>query len=148
MKVVLQRVLNARVRIQDEVVAEIGPGLLVFVGFEKGDTENEILKTLDKAIQLRIFEDANGKMNFSVLDLKQELLLVSQFTLLADTSKGRRPHFIQAEEPQRARHLFELAISHCQNQLQTKAGVFGADMKVELSNNGPVTILLNSIEPQ
>lgn len=144
MKAVVQRVTFAQVKVNGEVIAKIGPGLLTLLGVARGDSEDQLKKLLQKIIGLRIFEDDQGKMNRSLLDIKGEHLIVSQFTLLGDTSKGRRPHFLNAEEPVRARELFERSLVLSQELgVKTQGGQFGADMKVELLNNGPVTLVLD-----
>jgi D-tyrosyl-tRNA(Tyr) deacylase len=145
MKTVIQRVDSASVRIDGNEVSRIGRGLLVLVGVEKGDVEKDADFLLDKIIHLRIFEDGEGKMNFSLLDISAELLVVSQFTLLADCRKGRRPSFTDAAEPERATRLYEYMLSKAREKVTKVAqGRFQAMMKVELVNDGPVTILLDS----
>lgn len=145
MKAVIQRVYNAKLSVESETVAEIGKGLVVYFCVEKGDTEKACLAFADKLSKLRIFEDENGKMNLSVLDVCGEVLFVSQFTLAADLSKGNRPSFFNAEEPIRADELYrktaEILMSR---RIPTKLGVFGADMTIEQSNQGPVTIIWNA----
>ncbi|MCK4858027.1 MAG: D-tyrosyl-tRNA(Tyr) deacylase [candidate division Zixibacteria bacterium] len=145
MRLVLQRVSWARVKVDDQIVGEIGEGLLALVGATTGDSEQDAEILAEKAVNLRIFEDDQGKMNLSLKDVGGSLLAVSQFTLYADTRKGRRPAFVNALEPVAAEHLFE----HFQTQVRemgvtVAGGVFGAKMAVELCNWGPVTIILNS----
>lgn len=143
MKIVMQRVLHAKVEVEGACVGSIGHGLLVFLGVTHDDTEDEVEILTNKLIQLRIFEDAEGKMNRSLLDISGEVLLVSQFTLYADCSSGRRPSFIQAAMPERANMLYEcFAKSLSYKGVKVEKGVFGADMKVSLLNEGPVTIIL------
>jgi D-aminoacyl-tRNA deacylase len=145
MKAVIQRVDSASVRIDENEVSRIGRGLLVLVGVEKGDVEKDADFLLDKIIHLRIFEDGEGKMNFSLLDISGELLVVSQFTLLADCRRGRRPSLMEAAEPERATKLYEYMLSKAKEKVPKVAqGRFQAMMKVELVNDGPVTILLDS----
>lgn len=145
MRAVLQRVREAAVRVDGQVVGEIGPGLLVLLGVGKGDTEADLDFMVDKIPALRIFEDEAGKMNRSLLDTSKSLLAVSQFTLFADTKKGRRPSFTDAMAPDEARRLYGLFCERCRALgLTVREGVFAADMKVSLVNDGPVTIVLDS----
>lgn len=145
MRAVLQRVSRAKVSVGNEIVGEIGRGVLVFLGVTGLDTEKDAGYLLEKTLNLRIFEDAAEKMNLSLLDVKGELLVVSQFTLYADTRKGRRPSFIEAAPPEKANSLYEKFISEARKQIKTvQTGRFQAMMDVELVNDGPVTILLDS----
>lgn len=148
MKVLLQRVLQARVEVANETVGAIGPGLLVFVGVEAGDTGAEIPRLVERVAGQRIFPEGDRPMNVSLLDTGGELLLVSQFTLAADTSRGRRPGFSGAAPPERAAPLFDAFVDACRATLGDPArvatGRFGADMQVSLVNDGPVTLLLES----
>ena len=147
MRAVLQRVREASVTVEGSVVGAIGPGLLVLLGVGKNDTEQDLAFMVDKIPQLRIFEDENGKMNKSLLDTSKQLLAVSQFTLYADTKKGRRPSFIGAMAPDEAKRLYVLFCARCRELGLTVAeGIFAADMKVALLNDGPVTIVLDSRE--
>jgi D-tyrosyl-tRNA(Tyr) deacylase len=144
MKVVIQRVSSASVSVAGEVVGKIEQGILALVGLALEDKEEDLKRYAEKLANLRIFSDEQGRFNFSLLDIQGDLLLVPQFTLLADTSKGRRPEFFQAMPPEQAKIYFEKFSSIC-SQIITKpiqAGVFGADMKVSLVNDGPVTIIL------
>jgi D-tyrosyl-tRNA(Tyr) deacylase len=145
MKAVLQRVRRASVAVEGETVASIGPGLLVLLGVAQGDTEAEARQLARKTAELRIFADAHSKFNLSLLDVGGEALVVSQFTLLADCRKGRRPSFSQAAPPQEAAPLVE-AYAQALRELgvPTQTGRFGALMQVELVNDGPVTIVLDS----
>jgi D-tyrosyl-tRNA(Tyr) deacylase len=144
-RAVLQRVKEASVTVDGQVVGAIGPGLLVLLGVGKGDTEADVDFMVDKVPGLRIFEDDAGKMNRSLVDGSKALLAVSQFTLFADTKKGRRPSFIDAMPPDEAKRLYALFCERCRAAGLTVAeGVFAADMKVALVNDGPVTILLDS----
>jgi D-tyrosyl-tRNA(Tyr) deacylase len=145
MRAVLQRVSEARVTVAGEVVGAIGPGLLVFLGVGKGDGQAELDLLPEKIATLRIFEDEAGKMNRSVLDTTKQVLVVSQFTLYADTRKGRRPSFTDAMPPEEAKALYLRFCDRCRELgLQVATGVFAADMKVALLNDGPVTIVLDT----
>ena len=143
MRAVLTRVKSASVTIEGRVAGQIGQGFLILLGVTHEDTETQAIKLADKLTGLRIFEDEQGKMNLSVKDVGGEVLLVSQFTLYGDAKKGFRPSFSDAERPERAESLYEYAVSELQAQgVVVKKGVFGADMKIEQFNDGPVTILL------
>ena len=145
MKALLQRVTEASVSVADELVGRIGQGLVVFVGVADGDTEKDAQYLLQKTVNLRIFADEEGKFNLSILDIKGELLLVSQFTLLSDTRKGRRPSFIEAAPPERAEELFNYFVEQVSTiRLKVETGRFQQYMQVEIHNDGPVTILLDS----
>ena len=145
MKVLLQRVTGASVSIAGQVVASISRGLVVFVGVASGDTEKDVSYLVPKIAGLRIFADDAGKFNLSALDIKGELLLVSQFTLLADTRKGRRPSFTQAAPPEVAERLFDEFVRQARaTGLRVETGRFQAYMQVAIQNDGPVTILLDS----
>ena len=145
MKVLLQRVTGASVSIAGQVVASISRGLVVFVGVASGDTEKDVSYLVSKIAGLRIFVDDAGKFNLSALDIKGELLLVSQFTLLADTRKGRRPSFTQAAPPEVAERLFDEFVRQARaTGLRVETGRFQAYMQVAIQNDGPVTILLDS----
>ncbi|EFF69055.1 D-aminoacyl-tRNA deacylase [Eshraghiella crossota] len=143
MKVVIQRVLNASVRVDGNITGKIKKGLLIFLGIESGDSDDMLKKYADKIVRMRIFEDENGKTNRALSDVNGELLIVSQFTLCADCSHGNRPSFIGAKEPVEAKRMYEKFISVCREQVPVvEHGEFGADMKVELLNDGPFTIIL------
>lgn len=145
MKAVLQRVSRAKVTVADEIVGQIELGLLVLLGVEQGDTEADARQLADKTIQLRIFDDANGKMNLALTDVGGALLVVSQFTLLGDCRKGRRPSFVAAAPPAEAERLYELFVAAAGTQgVKVATGRFRAMMDVELVNAGPVTLLLDS----
>lgn len=146
MRVVIQRVSEAAVKIDGTIVGEISKGLLVLLGIAQEDTKQDALYLLQKLINLRIFSDADGKMNLSVQDCGGELLIVSQFTLYADTKKGNRPSYIRAARPEHAIPLYEFFLQELQKQFQgpIQTGQFGADMKVSLINDGPVTIIMDS----
>ncbi len=147
MKTLLQRVTEASVSIGGEVVGRIGRGLVVFVGVASGDAEKDAQYLVQKIVNLRIFADEAGKFNLSALDIKGELLLVSQFTLLADTRKGRRPSFIEAAPPAQAEQLFDQFVEQARAAgLRVETGRFQQYMQVEIHNDGPVTILLDSRE--
>lgn len=146
MRVVIQRVLEASVVVDEKVVGAIGNGLLVLLGIEDADTEEDIAWLSNKITGLRLFDDAAGVMNLSVKDIEGDILLISQFTLLASTKKGNRPSYIKASKPLVAVPLYEQMIATLRNDLgkPLQTGIFGADMKVSLINNGPVTITIDS----
>ena len=146
MKAVIQRVLNSNVKIDGEVVGEIGKGFMILLGVVSGDTKIEADKLIKKIPVLRIFEDENGKMNRSCLDVGGEILVVSQFTLCADCSHGRRPSFVNSAPPDEANALYEYFVEGLKNEgiSKVETGRFGADMKVSLINDGPVTIILDT----
>ena len=147
MRAVIQRVTEAAVRIDGEVVGQIGKGFLVLIGVECGDTEADLRYIADKTANLRVFEDAEDKMNLSVKDVDGEILCVSQFTLCADLKKGNRPSFSKSGDPQKANELYEYIIELCRKEVsKVEHGEFGADMKVALVNDGPFTIYLDSKE--
>ena len=147
MRLVIQRVLHAEVQVDGNTIGKIGKGLLVFVGAGQDDTKEIADKYLRKLLGLRIFEDENGKTNLSLKDVDGELLIVSQFTLYANCKKGNRPSFIKAGNPELANSLYEYIIAACQKEDPVvETGSFGADMKVELLNDGPFTIVLDSDE--
>ncbi len=147
MRFVIQRVTHASVTVDSKIVRKIEKGFLVLIGIENDDTEKIADKMVLKMTGLRIFEDEAGKMNLSLKQVNGSLLLISQFTLYADCRKGNRPSFIGAGKPEMANCLYEYIIEKCKEQdLQVEQGIFGADMKVELLNDGPVTILLDSHE--
>ena len=145
MRLVIQRVLHAEVQVDGNTIGKIGKGLLVFVGAGQDDTKEIADKYLRKLLGLRIFEDENDKMNRSVTDVGGELLVVSQFTLLGDVRKGRRPSFIAAGDPKRAEIMYEAVVERLRGSgLKVATGKFGANMQVASVNDGPVTILLDS----
>ena len=144
---VVQRVSSSSVKVQGEIIGEIGKGLNVLLGVAKEDTEKEALWLINKIINLRIFEDCDGKMNLSLLDIKGDLLVISQFTLLANTKKGKRPSFERAGDPSHAEALYKYFINLAKKEVsKVECGSFGADMKVDIQNDGPVTIILNTDE--
>ena len=146
MKFVIQRVASSSVKVDNEVIGAIGKGFMVLIGVADGDTKEIADKMIDKMIKLRIFEDSEGKTNLSLNDVGGELLLVSQFTLYVDCKKGNRPSFIKAGNPTFANEMYEYIIDKCKTYqgLKVEKGEFGADMKVELINDGPFTIVLDS----
>lgn len=144
MKVVLQRVTSASVEVKEKIVWKIQNGLLLLVGIESGDSEDLIEKFAKKILNLRIFEDENGKMNLSVLDTGGSILSVSQFTLAADCKKWNRPSFANAENPEIAKIFWEKFNKKLSENIVVETGIFGAEMKVSLINDGPVTIILDS----
>lgn len=147
MRVVLQRVTRASVKVDGETIGEIGKGFLILLGVAETDTEAAADKMADKICKLRIFEDQDGKTNLSLADVGGEVLVVSQFTLLADCHKGNRPSFIKAGAPDKANRLYEYFVERCRQYVpKVEHGRFGADMKVELLNDGPFTIVLDGDE--
>jgi len=146
MRVVIQRVLEASVVVDEKVVGSIKNGLLVLLGIEDADTQDDINWLSGKIVGLRLFDDPDGVMNVSVKDIGGDILLVSQFTLMASTKKGNRPSYIKASKPPLAVPLYEQMITTLSNELgkAVQTGIFGADMKVNLINNGPVTITIDS----
>lgn len=145
MKLVIQRVTHASVTVDNNVIGKIGKGYMVLIGVSDTDTKEIADKMLDKMIKLRIFEDENGKTNLSLADVRGELLLISQFTLYANCKKGNRPSFIEAGAPDHANALYEYIIEKCKERVEVvEQGEFGAEMKVELLNDGPFTIILDS----
>lgn len=147
MKFVIQRVTNASCTVEGKITGEIGKGFLVLIGIADSDTEEIADKMIKKLIGMRIFEDENGKTNLSLNDVGGALLLISQFTLYADCRKGNRPSFINAGKPDMANKLYQYIIEQCKKDIPTvEKGVFGADMKISLLNDGPFTIVLDSAE--
>ena len=145
MKAVIQRVNNASVAVNGKVCGSINKGILVLLGVSDDDTNDDIKWLADKIIGLRIFEDENEKMNFSVSDISGELLIVSQFTLFGNCKKGRRPDFTEAGKPDFANEMYIKFIDYCKTSgLKVESGIFGADMKVSLLNDGPVTLIIDS----
>lgn len=146
MKLVIQRVSQASVAVDDRIIGEIGKGFLVLIGVGKDDTKETADKYIRKMLGLRIFEDENGKTNLSLKDVDGQLLLVSQFTLYASCRKGNRPSFIEAGDPETAEALYEYMIRQCRRKIPVvETGEFGAEMKVSLVNDGPFTIVLDNL---
>ena len=146
MKFVVQRVNEASVKVDGNVIGQIGKGFLVFIGVADSDTKEIADKMVKKLLGLRIFDDENDKINLSLSDVGGELLLISQFTLYANCKKGYRPSFIDAGAPDMANEMYEYIIEKCKEQFHVETGEFGADMKVSLQNDGPFTIILDSAE--
>lgn len=146
MRIVIQRVRQAQVKVAREVVGDIGQGLLVLLGIENEENPSDLEWLVNKLLNLRIFNDKNQVMNLSLLDIKGELMVISQFTLMAATKKGNRPSYIRAARPETAIPLYEQFLLLAEEQLGRKVakGVFGADMKISLTNDGPVTIVIDS----
>ena len=145
MKFVIQRVTHASVAVEGETIGSIGKGFMVLIGVSASDTKEIADKMVKKLLGLRIFDDAEGKTNLSLSDVGGELLLISQFTLYANCKKGNRPSFIEAGPPDMANEMYEYILKECRNAgYHTEKGSFGADMKVELLNDGPFTIVLDS----
>ena len=143
MKIVVQRVSKAQVEVEGKIVGKIEKGFLVLLGVTHGDTKEQADYIVKKLCNLRIFTDENGKMNLSLKDVEGELLIVSQFTLYADTSSGNRPSFINAAKPEEANELYEYVCQECEKKgIKVEKGIFGAHMKVSLLNDGPVTIII------
>jgi D-tyrosyl-tRNA(Tyr) deacylase len=145
MRAVIQRVDYAKVSVDERIVSVIGKGILAFLAVEKGDEKKDADYLLEKAMNLRIFEDSEGKMNLSLLDVSGEMLVVSQFTLLGDCRKGRRPSFVHAEDPNEARILYEYFVVQGKEKMnRVYGGEFQVMMKIDMVNDGPVTLLLDS----
>lgn len=145
MRIVVQRVTRASVTVNNELVSAIGRGFMVLIGVQEGDSEKDAILAADKICGLRVFEDAEGKMNLGITDIDGEVLAVSQFTLLGDARKGKRPSFIAAARPEVADPLYEKCVARIrENGVPCKTGIFQTDMQVELVNDGPVTILYDT----
>lgn len=145
MKALVQRVTNASVTVRNEVVSRISSGIVVFLGIAKGDSQNDACYLSDKIVNLRIFANDTSKFAFSALETKKEILIVSQFTLLADSRKGRRPSFTKAAPPDKARELYDFFVDRIRSTgLKTETGAFQEHMLVEIQNDGPVTLMLES----
>ena len=145
MKFVIQRVAHACVKVEEKIIGQIGKGFLVLIGIGREDTENDADLFVRKMCSMRIFEDENGKTNLALKDVGGEILLISQFTLYANCKKGNRPSFIEAKEPIEAKRLYDYIVEECRKLLPVvQTGSFGAEMNVELVNDGPFTIVLDS----
>ncbi|MBZ2173966.1 D-tyrosyl-tRNA(Tyr) deacylase [Schnuerera sp. xch1] len=145
MRAVVQRVSRANVEVKEDTVGKINRGLLVFLGVGEGDDDKDLEYMVNKILGLRIFEDDKDKMNLSVMDIKGEMLVISQFTLYGDVRKGKRPSFIKSADPKIADNIYNRFIEKCKERgIKTEKGVFGAHMYVDLINDGPVTILIDS----
>ena len=143
MKLVVQRVKKAEVKVDGNIIGKIDKGFLVLIGIKVGDTKEQADYLVKKLCNLRVFSDENDKMNLRIKDVKGKLLIVSQFTLYGDCSQGNRPSFIEAARPEEANPLYEYFCNQCElNNIEVQKGIFGADMKVELINDGPVTIII------
>ena len=145
MRVIVQRSKYSQVVVKEKIVGKINKGLVIFVGFTKGDDEAKITKMVNKIINLRIFDDLNGVMNKSILDTKGSILSISQFTLYANTKKGNRPSYIEALPGGEATKLYDLFNQKLKNFVPVETGIFGADMTVNITNDGPITIILEEI---
>ena len=143
MRLLVQRVLNSNVKVDGKVVGEINKGYMVLLGITHDDGKENADYLVNKLLNLRVFEDENGKMNLNIKQVGGELLIISQFTLYANTKDGNRPSFTDAAKPDKANELYEYFVEKCKKEnIKTETGIFGADMKVSLTNDGPVTILL------
>ena len=143
MRLLVQRVLNSNVKVDGKVVGEINKGYMVLLGVTHDDDKDKADYLVNKLLNLRVFEDENGKMNLNIKQVGGELLIISQFTLYANTKDGNRPSFTDAAKPDKANELYEYFVEKCKKEnIKTETGIFGADMKVSLTNDGPVTILL------
>ena len=142
MRALIQRVSSASVVVDQDIVGAINLGVLVFLGIERDDSADSVEPLVERIINYRIFSDSKGHLNYSLLDISASMLLVSQFTLVADTKKGNRPSFSSAANPELARHLYNLFLDNSRKKCEVHSGIFGADMQVNLCNDGPVTFLL------
>lgn len=143
MKLVIQRVLDANLKVDNKEISKIGKGYVVLIGIKDSDTKENADYLVNKLVNLRIFEDENEKMNLSIKDINGELLLVSQFTLYGDCSRGNRPSFIEAARPEFAKELYDYFVKECKKHIPiVKEGIFGGNMKINLTNDGPATIIM------
>lgn len=146
MRFVIQRVSHAKCEVDGKITGEIGKGFCVFIGVSQSDTQEIADKMIKKLLNMRIFEDADGKTNLALADVGGALLLISQFTLYASCRKGNRPSFTEAGDPELANRLYEYLIDQCRQMFPVQTGIFGADMKISLCNDGPFTVVLDSEE--
>ena len=145
MKLVIQRVLDANLKVNNKEISKIGKGFVVLIGIKNSDTKGNADYLVNKLINLRIFEDENEKMNLSIKDINGELLLVSQFTLYGDCSRGNRPSFTEAARPESAKELYDYFVHECKKHIPSvKEGIFGSNMKINLTNDGPATIIMEN----
>ena len=143
MKLVIQRVIDANLKVDNKEISKIGKGYVVLIGIKDSDTKENADYLVNKLVNLRIFEDENEKMNLSIKDINGELLLVSQFTLYGDCSRGNRPSFIEAARPEFAKELYDYFVKECKKHIPiVKEGIFGGNMKINLTNDGPATIIM------
>lgn len=146
MRLVIQRVKYAKVSVDEKIVGLIDHGFLIYVGIHVDDTKQEVIKYANKVHQLRVFEDENGKMNLNLAQVNGKILAISQFTLYGDTKRGNRPSFIEAARPEKANQLYELFCDELSQNIQVEKGVFGAHMTIDSLNDGPVTIIMDSMK--
>lgn len=146
MRLVIQRVKYAKVSVDEKIVGLIDHGFLIYVGIHVDDTKQEVIKYANKVHQLRVFEDENGKMNLNLTQVNGKILAISQFTLYGDTKRGNRPSFIEAARPEKANQLYELFCDELSQNIQVEKGVFGAHMTIDSLNDGPVTIIMDSMK--
>lgn len=142
MKVIVQRVLNSSCKVDNKITGQINQGFMLLVGFNRDDTDDNVLKMVKKVLNLRIFDDEEGVMNKSILDINGSILSISQFTLYADTKKGNRPSYVNAMNGNEAIKLYQLFNKELRKSIHVEEGIFGADMQISLINNGPTTIIL------
>lgn len=143
MKLVIQRVIDANLKVNNEEISKIGKGFLVLIGIKNSDTKEKADYLVNKLVNLRVFEDENDKLNLSLKDINGELLLVSQFTLYGNCSRGNRPSFIEAARPEDAKIIYDYFVQECKKHISiVKEGIFGSNMKINLTNDGPVTIVM------
>ncbi len=146
MRLVIQRVKYAKVSIDEKIVGSIDHGFLIYVGIHVDDTKQEVIKYANKVHQLRVFEDENGKMNLNLAQVNGKILAISQFTLYGDTKRGNRPSFIEAARPEKANQLYEMFCDELSQKIQVEKGIFGAHMTIDSLNDGPVTIIMDSMK--
>lgn len=146
MRLVIQRVKYAKVSVDEKIVGSIDHGFLIYVGIHVDDTKQEVIKYANKVHQLRVFEDENGKMNLNLTQVNGKILAISQFTLYGDTKRGNRPSFIEAARPEKANQLYEMFCDELSQKIQVEKGIFGAHMTIDSLNDGPVTIIMDSMK--